>query len=133
MKKLHLVILALCVVGLFQGCENSVTQKKLRLVFVGGTPDNYWSVVRLGCDFATRQLNDVDLDFRFLENGTSAAQQELLSTLVTNGTDGIVISPIDPETQMGFLNNLATNTLLVCADSDAAKSQRRCYIGADNV
>ncbi len=123
----------MCMVGLFQGCENSVTQKKLRLVFVGGSPDNYWSVVRLGCDFATRQLNDVDLDFRFLENGTSGAQQELLSTLVTNGADGIVISPIDPETQMGFLNNLATNTLVVCADSDAAKSQRRCYIGADNV
>jgi len=133
MKNLHLFILALCVVGLFQGCKNSVTQKKLRLVFVGGTPDNYWSVVRLGCDFATRQLNDVDLDFRFLENGTSAAQQELLSTLVTNGTDGIVISPIDPETQTDFLNNLATNTLLVCADSDAAKTQRRCYIGTDNV
>jgi ribose transport system substrate-binding protein len=133
MKNLRLFILALCVAGLFQGCENSVTQKKLRLVFVGGTPDNYWSVVRLGCDFATRQLNDVDLDFRFLENGTSAAQQELLSTLVTNGTDGIVISPIDPETQTDFLNNLATNTLLVCADSDAAKTQRRCYIGTDNV
>ena len=41
--------------------------------------------------------------------------------------------PIDPETQTDFLNNLAANTLLVCADSDAAKSQRRCYIGTDNV
>ncbi len=133
MKKLHLLILAACVVALFSGCGNSASPKKMRLIFIGGTPDNYWSVVRLGCDFATRQLNDVDLDFRFLENGTPVAQQELLSTLVTNGTDGIIISPIDPETQAGFLDNLATNTLLVCADSDAAKSQRRCYIGTDNV
>ena len=94
----------------------------MRLVFVGGTPDNYWPVVRLGCDFATRQLNDVDRDFRFLENGTPAAQQELLSTLVTNGTDGVVISRSDPETQTDFLNALATNTLLLCADSDAEKT-----------
>jgi ribose transport system substrate-binding protein len=134
MKKLQLFILALCAGVLWQGCENSATQQKLHLVFIGGTPDNYWSVVRLGCDFATRQLGDVDLDFRFLESGTPAAQQELLSTLVTNSTtDGVVISPIDPESQTDFLNTLATNTLLVCADSDAAKSQRRCYIGTDNV
>lgn len=133
MKKLPLFVLAVCAVVLFSGCGNSAAPKKVRLVFIGGTPDNYWSVVRLGCDFATRQLNDVDLDFRFLENGTPAAQQELLSTLATNGPDGIVISPIDPETQAGFLDNLATRALLVCADSDAAKSQRRCYIGTDNV
>jgi ribose transport system substrate-binding protein len=133
MKKLHLFILALCVVTLFQGCENGVSQKKLRLVFVGGTPDDYWSIVRLGCDFATRQLSDVDLDFRYPENGTPAAQQELLSALVTNGVDGIAISPIDPDTQTDFLNKMAANTLLVCADSDAAKSKRLCYIGTDNV
>ncbi|HUA66533.1 MAG TPA: substrate-binding domain-containing protein [Alphaproteobacteria bacterium] len=133
MKTIYLLILALCAVALFPGCEKSTAQKPLRLIFIGGTPDNYWSVVRLGCDFATRQLGDVDLDFRFLENGTPATQQELLSSLVTNGADGIVISPIDPQTQTDFLNTLATNTLLVCADSDAEKSQRRCYIGTDNV
>ncbi len=133
MKKLYLLILALCVLTLFQGCGNGASQKKLRLIFVGGTPDNYWSIVRLGCDFATRQLHDVDLDFRYLEKGTTEAQQELLSTLVTNGVDGIAISPIDPDTQTDFLNKIAANTPLVCADSDAAKSKRLCYIGTDNV
>ncbi len=133
MKKLHLFILALCVVALFQGCGNGSSQKEVRLVFVGGTPDDYWSIVQLGCDFASRQLGDVDLDFRYSENGTPAAQQELVSALVTNGVDGVAISPIDPETQTDFLNNLAAKTLLVCADSDAAKSKRLCYIGTDNV
>ena len=31
------------------------------------------------------------------------------------------------------MNQIATHTLLVCADSDAEKSQRACYIGTDNV
>ena len=133
MKKCYLFILAFCVATLFQGCGNNVSEKKLHLVFIGGTPDNYWSLVQLGCNFATRQLPDVDLDFRYLENGTPAAQQELLSALATNGADGIAVSPIAPETQRGFLNQIAAKTLLVCADSDAPGSHRICYIGTDNV
>ena len=78
-KKLPLFILTLCVVALFQGCENSdATQKKLRLAFVGNTLDDFWAIVRLGCDVATRQLGNVDLDFRFPAERTAAAQEEIL-------------------------------------------------------
>ena len=140
MKKLHRFILALCVVALFQGCDNKssgtandASQKKLRLAFVGSSSDDFWSIVRLGCDSAARQLSDVDLDFRVPANRTAEAQQEILSDLVAGGVDGIAISPIDAENQTDFLNHIATKTLLVCADSDAEKSKRTCYIGADNV
>ena len=140
MKKLHLFIVALCVVALFQGCDNKnsgtangASQKKLRLAFVGGSSDDFWSIVRLGCDGAARQLRDVDLDFRVPANRTAEAQQEILSDLVAGGVDGIAISPIDAENQTDFLNHIAAKTLLVCADSDAEKSKRTCYIGTDNV
>ncbi|HTQ49918.1 MAG TPA: substrate-binding domain-containing protein [Candidatus Acidoferrales bacterium] len=133
MTKSYLFLLALCAVVLLPGCGNNASPKKVRLVFVGGSPDNYWSIVQLGCDFATRQFTDVDLDFRYLENGTTPAQQELLGALVTNGVDGIAISPIDPDSQTDFLNKIAASTVLVCADSDAPQSKRQCYIGADNV
>ena len=133
MKKVCFFLLALGMVALLPGCGNNESPKKLRLVFVGGTPDNYWSVVRLGCDFAARQLPDVDLDFRYLENGTTPAQQDLVNALVTNGVDGIAISPIDPGSQTVFLNKIAASTVLVCADSDAAQSKRQCYIGTDNI
>jgi ribose transport system substrate-binding protein len=142
MKKLYrfILILALCVVALFQGCDNKssgtangASQKKLRLAFVANTADEYWAIVHLGCDYATRLLGDVDLDFRFPAEHTAKAQQEILSDLVAGGVDGIAISPIDAENQMDFLNNIAAKTLLVCADSDAQKSKRACYIGTDNV
>ena len=140
MKKLHRFILVLCVVALCQGCDNTssgtandASQKKLRLAFVGSSADDFWSIVRLGCDSAARQLRDVDLDFRVPANRTAEAQQEILSDLVAGGVDGIAISPIDAENQTDFLNNIAAKTLLVCADSDAEKSQRACYIGTDNV
>jgi len=140
MKKLHLLILALCTVALFQGCDNKnsgtandTSQRKLRLAFVSNSADDFWSIVRLGCDSAVRQLGDVDLIFRLPANRTAEAQQEILNDLVADGVDGIAISPINADSQTDFLNNIATHTLLVCVDSDAEKSKRVCYIGTDNV
>ena len=139
-KKTFLVMLALITVALFQGCDNQSSgtpagsaQKKLRLAFVANTPDDFWSVVRLGCDTANRELGDVDLDFRFPASPTVEAQQELVNSLMADGVDGIAISPIDAERQTDFLNSVAAKTLLVCADSDATKSKRAGYIGTDNV
>jgi ribose transport system substrate-binding protein len=139
MTRFYSLIMALCVAALFQGCgnnsggSNDASQKKLRLAFVGSSADDFWSMVRLGCDGAVRQLGNVDLDFRVPADRTAGAQQEIVSNLVTGGVDGIVISPIDADNQTDFLNGIAAKTLLVCADSDAAKSRRACYIGTDNV
>jgi ribose transport system substrate-binding protein len=139
MKKTIALILAFCVAGLFQGCSrndeatNGAAQKRLRLAFVGSSSDDYWSLVRLGCDAAVRQLGNVDLDFLVPPTRTAAAQQEILSGLTARGVDGIAISPIDAGNQTDFLNSIAGKVLLVCADSDAEKSKRVCYIGTDNV
>jgi ribose transport system substrate-binding protein len=140
MKKTYLVILTLFALALFQGCDNKsdgtangAAQKKLRLGVVVNAPSDYMSFVRLGCDFIVRGLGNVDLDFRIPRDSTTAAQQEILNNFVADGVDGIAISPIDAEKQTDFLNQIATNTLLVCIDSDAANSKRTCYIGTDNV
>jgi ribose transport system substrate-binding protein len=135
MKKLPLLLLSLCAAALLPGCDNhgGGPQKKLRLAFVANTADNYWSVVQLGCDYAARQLGDVDLEFRVPAVRTAEAQQTMLGELVADGADGIAISPIDADRQTDFLNSVAAKTLLICADSDAANSRRTCYIGTDNV
>ena len=140
MKRTCAFILVFCAAALFQGCNGTNNesaagggQKELKLAFVGSSSDDYWSIVRLGCDGAVRQLGKVDLDFRSPSVRTAAAQQEIVSELVSNGVDGIAISPIDADNQTDFLNSIAGKVLLVCADSDAEKSQRVCYIGTDNV
>ncbi len=141
MMKSCLSPLALCAaVVLFQGCgqQNSGTvsgtqAKKLHLGVVINAPSDYMSFVRLGCDFTVRGLGNVDMDFRIPTDGSVEAQQEILSNFVAEGVDGIAISPIDADKQTDFLGRIATNTLLVCIDSDAANSKRACYIGTDNV
>ncbi|MGH7992458.1 MAG: substrate-binding domain-containing protein [Limisphaerales bacterium] len=139
MKRTIALLLVFWVAALFQGCNrnnettNGAAQKELRLVFVGSSSDDYWSIVRLGCDGAVRQLGNVDLDFRAPTVRTAAAQQEIVNELVAQGVDGVAISPIDADNQTDFLNSIAGKVLLVCADSDAEKSKRVCYIGTDNV
>jgi ribose transport system substrate-binding protein len=140
MKNLSLLIFAAVMAVVFPGCDNKGgapsaggEQKKHRLAYVANTLDDFWSIVRLGCDVGTRQLGDVEVDFRFPPDRTAAAQQEILSALVASGVDGIVISPIDADSQTDFLNGIAAKALLVCVDSDAEKTKRACYIGTDNV
>ncbi|HTY88117.1 MAG TPA: substrate-binding domain-containing protein [Candidatus Acidoferrum sp.] len=140
MKTNTRLLLPLLVIALALGCDNqnnktfqNPPQKKLRLGFVANNANDYWYIVRLGCDNAVRQLGDVDLSFRAPGNRTAAAQQEILSDLIASGVDGIAISPIDAENQTEFLNSLPASILLVCADSDAGKSRRACYVGTDNV
>jgi ribose transport system substrate-binding protein len=139
MKTKTALLTALCVAALLQGCDNrkqassTPPQKKLRLAFVANNANDYWSVVRLGCDSAVRQLGDVDLYFHTPSDRTAATQQDIINQLIAAGLDGIAISPIDGERQTEFLNSIPTNVLLVCADSDAPRCRRLCYIGTDNV
>ena len=140
MKKAILLPLLLGVAALFQGCDNGGSpavptggQKKMRIGFVAHNANDYWSIVRMGCDTAVRQLGDVDLDFRTPASRTPAAQEEVISNLLASGVDAIAISPIDAESQTEYLNSIPAKVLLVCADSDAEKTRRVCYIGTDNV
>ena len=136
MKKLHLIVLALSVAALLQGCDGSnhgAAQKKLRIAVVPNAANDFWSIAHHGCNLSAQLLGNVDLEFCLVTNSTMAAQQEILSNLVAGGVDGIAISPIDAEQQTDFLDQIAAKTLLVCVDSDAEKSKRACYIGTDNV
>ena len=139
MKATTSLLLALCVVALLAGCDNpskpqgAAAPQKLRLAFVSNNANDYWSIVRLGCDAAVRELGEVDLEFRTPTERTAAAQQDIIRQLVSSGLDGIAVSPVDADMETAFLNSISTNVLLICADSDAPKCRRACYVGTDNV
>lgn len=140
MKRIHYFILALCILCSCPGCGKEGSQtangpgsKKVRLAFVTNTKNDFWYTVRHGCNNAAQNLGNVDVDFHFFTGSTVDEQDQFVSDLVASGVDGIAISPIDAEKQTDFLNQIAAKTLLVCVDSDAAKSKRVCFIGTDNV
>ena len=147
MKKIQAILAALCVAAIVSGCSKSDTTaqnpstagtnppaagKKLKLAFVSNNAANFWSYARAGCNAAAKELGDVDVDFRITQDGSSAAQRQILDDLVAKGIDGIAVSVNDPDNQTDFLNKVAAQTLLVCCDSDAPNSKRVAYIGTDN-
>jgi ribose transport system substrate-binding protein len=140
MKRLLSFLLGLCVLCICQGCSknssgtaNSAATKRLRLAFVTNTTNEFWSIVRYGCNSAAHNLTNVDVDFRFFTGSTVEQQNKILSDLVAKGVDGIAVSPIEAEKQKDFLDQIAAKTLLVCVDSDVANSKRVCFIGTDNI
>ena len=108
------------------------TKKKLKLAFGSNNSANSWTIARAGCAEAEKTLGDVTVNFRIPGTASAAEQQQILESLVASGVDGIAVSPITPENQTAFLNKIASQTLLICHDSDAPASKRVCYIGTDN-
>ena len=107
--------------------------KKLRLAFVVNNASPFWTIAHAGTDAAVKELNGaVEVNFQIPSDGQAATQRQKMDDLLARGVDGIAVSPIDSDNQTEFLDKVASQTLLICHDSDAPKSKRVCYIGTDN-
>lgn len=127
--------LVLTACGKNEGVSTSgdgTAKKKLKLAFVCNNSATFWTIARSGCEDAAKQLSNVEVDFRIPAEAQAGVQQQILDDLVARGVDGIAVSPIDPANQTAFLDKIASQTLLICHDSDAPASKRVCYIGTDN-
>ncbi|MCL4788788.1 MAG: sugar-binding protein [Verrucomicrobia bacterium] len=131
--------LLLAVLGLWlvvPGCgkreADGAGGKKFKLAFVTNNPSDFWTIARAGCNDAEKELGNVSIEFRIPSGGSAAEQQQILDDLLAKGVDGIAVSPVDPANQTAMLDKVASQTLLICHDSDAPASRRVCYIGTDN-
>ncbi|HQU86712.1 MAG TPA: sugar-binding protein [Pyrinomonadaceae bacterium] len=145
MKKLQLAVLCLfAVISLSAiSCKQSaqtVTNggtktdaKNLKLAFVTNNASDYWTIARKGVEKADAELNNVTVEFKLPGEGTAAEQKRIVDDLVSTGVSGIAISPVDPDNQTQFINEISKKTLVLTQDSDAPNSERALYIGTDNV
>lgn len=106
--------------------------KTLKLAFLSNNAAPFWTIAHKGCDDGAKEAGGIDVDFRIPAAGSAAEQQQILDNLVAKGVDGIAMSPVDPANQTDALSKIASQTLLITADSDAPNSKRVCYIGTDN-
>jgi ribose transport system substrate-binding protein len=104
-----------------------------RLAFVTNNASDFWTIARKGVEKADAELPDVTAEFKIPPDGTPDGQRRIVDDLLAVGVDGIAISPVDPDNQTPFINDVAKRTLVFTQDSDAPKSDRTCYVGTDNV
>lgn len=104
--------------------------KKAKIAFVSNGIASFWTIAEAGVNAAGADLN-VDVVVQMPAEGISD-QKRIIEDLITKGTDGIAVSPIDPSNQTEILNLAAEHSKLITADSDAPDSNRILYIGVDN-
>ncbi|RYX83017.1 ABC transporter substrate-binding protein [bacterium] len=105
---------------------------KHKLAFVTNNPSDYWTVARKGVEKAEKELG-ISVDYQIPAGGTAAEQTTIINDLLSKGTEGIAMSPVDPANQTDLINSTAAKALVFTQDSDAPNSNRACYIGTDNV
>lgn len=122
-----------CQPGANTGNGTSPVGKDIKLAFVTNNASDYWTIARKGVEKADSELADVSVEFRLPGDGTAAEQKRIIDDLVSKGTNGIAISPVDPDNQTQLINDTAKKALVITQDSDAPSSDRTLYIGTDNV
>jgi len=106
--------------------------KPVRLAFVTNNSADFWVSAEKGTEQAAKDMPGVTVDFERPPSGTAADQKTIIEDLLSKGEDGLAISLIDPANQVQLINDTAKQVLVFTQDSDAADSDRACYIGTDN-
>lgn len=107
--------------------------KNYKLAFVTNNASDFWTIARKGVEKADGELANVTVEFKIPADGTAAEQKRIIDDLLSTSTNGIAMSPVDPDNQIGLINETAKKALVVTQDSDAPTSDRTVYIGTDNV
>src|SRR5712671_806594 len=125
-----IVVASIFVPGCNRGkVTGSKPEAQPSFAFVTNGVADFWEHARAGANAAADELH-VHVDV--ITPSSITDQTRKIEDLLTRGTDGIAISPIDPENQVEAINKAAAQTNLITHDSDAPQSNRLMYIGMDN-
>jgi len=113
----------------FMAAYGSARAEDLSYAYVTNGVAGFWDIAAMGAKAAGKDLG-VHVDV--IMPSSMADQTRKIEDLLTRGTDGIAISPIDPNNQIEILNKAASKTNLITQDSDAPQTERLMYIGMDN-
>ncbi len=133
MKTLVSCTLCLGLLGavLVAGCQPSDSGRP-QLAFVTNNPSDFWKFARAGIRKAEKEFG-VDVEFLTPGDGTAGRQRTLIETEIARGKQGMAVSVLDPKGAIDLLNEAAKKMHVVTQDSDCPESNRRAYIGTNNV
>ncbi len=109
---------------------NAAGGKSIRLAYVTNGIDPFWTIAAAGVKAGAKDLG-VECEVLMPPKGL-VDQKRMIEGVLSNGVDGIAISPIDAANQVEFINQAAALTNVITQDSDAPGSNRLCFIGMDN-
>jgi ribose transport system substrate-binding protein len=131
------ILLSLVAAGLVAGCGGAPEREgaagggdNIRVAYVTNGIDPFWTIAEAGAIAGGKDFG-VRVEVLMPPKGL-VDQKRMVETLLSNGSDGIAISPIDAANQVQMINEAARVTNVITQDSDAPDSNRLCFIGMDN-
>lgn len=103
----------------------------VEVAFITNSIDPFWTLAEFGCRQAAKQFGTT-VDVQMPATGTIEEQKRYLESNAAAGIDGVAISPIDPDNQVGMINEACEAMTVICQDSDAPASNRKFYLGTSN-
>lgn len=103
----------------------------LKLAFVTNNAAEFWKIAAAGVH-KYQDDSGTQVDIKIPPNGKTEEQDGYLENLVSQGYNGIALSVIAPNDQVGDINRACKHTNIICFDSDCPKSNRLLYIGTNN-
>ena len=123
------IVFSLVLVAACNNRSNSTSDGTPNFAFITNGVADFWEHAQAGAEMAGAELG---VDVSVIMPSSITDQTRKIQDLLTRGTDGIAISPIDPENQVQTINEAAAQTNLITHDSDAPQTNRLVYIGMDN-
>jgi len=106
--------------------------KTYRFAFVTNNSSDFWNIAAKGVSKAEKDLGIKAEVFRPMKTEVSE-QQRIIEDLMVQNFDGLAICAINPDAMTPLLDRVAAKMPVVVHDSDAPKSQRKAFVGTDNV
>jgi ribose transport system substrate-binding protein len=103
-----------------------------RFAFVTNNSSDFWNIAEKGVRKAEKDLGIKAQVFRPLKTEVSE-QQRFIEDILVQGFDGMAICAINPDAMTPLLDRVAVKMPVVVHDSDAPKSQRKAFVGTNNV
>ena len=103
-----------------------------KFAFVTNNSAGFWNIAVKGVQKAEKEFGIKAEVFRPLK-GELAEQQRYLEDVMVLGFQGMAVSPVNPDSMTPLLDRVAAKMPVVVHDSDAPKSQRKAFVGTDNV
>jgi ribose transport system substrate-binding protein len=106
--------------------------KTYHFAFVTNNSSDFWNIAEKGVRKAEKDLGIKADVFRPLKTEVSE-QQRFIEDILVQNFDGMAICAINPDAMTALLDRVAAKMPVVVHDSDAPKSQRKAFVGTDNV
>jgi ribose transport system substrate-binding protein len=106
--------------------------KTHHFAFVTNNSSDFWNIAEKGVRKAERDLGIKAQVFRPLRTEV-AEQQRYVEDILVQDFDGMAICAINPDAMTPLLDRVAAKMPVIVHDSDAPKSQRKAFVGTNNV